>query len=87
LKIEGMREKIGHALALHNDDFDTMIKMAVQKSFTVETIQHKIDMQVAKALDDAIESISNHHAVKTIMKDIVVKSLEKVRDKTEKEKS
>ncbi len=58
IEIEGMRERIGQAFAIHNGEFDQMIAEAIKKSFTVETIQAKIDMQVAKALDNAIDSLA-----------------------------
>lgn len=86
IEIEGMRERIGQSFALHNGEFDKMIAEAVKKSFTVETIQAKIDMQVAKALDNSIDSLSENYTVKTIVQDIVAKSLTKVRDEIEKEK-
>lgn len=87
IEIEGLRERIGQAFALHNGEFDKMIESAIKKSFTIETIQAKIDMQVAKALDNAIDSLSESYEVKTIIQNIVVKSLTKVRSKIEKEKS
>ncbi len=86
IEIEGMKERIGQALMIRNGEFDKMIGEAVKKSFTIETIQYKIDMQVAKALDNAIDSLSEHYIIKTIIQDIVVKSLVKVRDKIEEEK-
>ncbi len=87
IEIQGLRERICQSLAIHNGEFDKMIAEAIRKSFTVETIQAKIDMQVAKALDNAIDSLSEHYAVKTIVKDIVVKSLTMVRDEIVKEKT
>ena len=87
IEIEGMKESIQNALAVHNDEFNIMISNAVDKSFTVETIQAKIEMQVAKALDNAIDGLSEHYQIKTIVKDIVLASLTKKRDEIEQEKS
>ena len=33
LEIDGMREQIQHALVVHNDEFNIMIKHAVEKAF------------------------------------------------------
>ncbi len=84
IEIEGMKESIQQALAVHNEEFNTMIHEAVDKSFTVETIQAKIEMQVAKALDNAIDNLSKSYQVKTIITDIVLQSLVKKRDEIEK---
>ena len=80
-----MRQSICNALALHSVEFNDMVFEAVDKSFKVETIKAKIEMQVAKALDNAIDTLSEHHMVKTIVKDIVVKSLSRKRDEMENE--
>jgi hypothetical protein len=85
IEISGMRQSICNALALHNVEFNDMVFEAVEKSFTPETIKAKIEMQVAKALDNAIDSLSEHHMVKTIVKDIVVQSLVKKRQAIENE--
>ena len=87
IEIEGIRERIGQSFAIHIGEFNKMIDEAIKKSFTVETIQAKIDMQVMKALDNAIDSLSEHYAVKTIVQEIVVKSLTNVRDEMDKEKT
>lgn len=87
IELEGMKQSIQAALTARGEEFDTMINAAIDKTFTVETIQAKIDMQVAKALDNAIDSLSESHDVKRIVKDIVVNSLVQKRDQMEKEKS
>lgn len=87
IELEGMKQSISTALMARSGEFDKMIQIALDKSFNVETIQHKIDMQVAKALDDAIDTLSEHYLVKALVRDIVVKSLTNTRDKTEKDKS
>ncbi len=87
IQVEGMKQSIQNALAIHGKEFNDMISEAVDKSFTVETIKAKIEMQVAKALDNAIDSLSENYQVKTIMKDIVVQSLVKKRDEIEQEKA
>jgi hypothetical protein len=84
IEVEGMRERIQCALAVHGKEFDSMVQSAVDKAFTVENIQHRIDEQVAKALDDAIDSLSEHYAVKAVVQDIVLGSLMKVRDEIER---
>lgn len=81
IEIEGMRQSVQNALAVHNKEFDTMIHKAVDKIFTVETIQAKIDMQVAKALDNAIDSLSESHYIKSVVMDIVLESLAGIRNK------
>lgn len=81
IELEGIRKRINHALMTHSGEFDKMIASAIDKSFNIETIQYKIDMQVAKALDNAIDGLTDSYPIKTVMKDIVVRSLEKVRDK------
>ena len=85
IEIQGMKESIQNAVAVHHEEFNTMIHEAVDKSFTVKTIQAKIEMQVAKALDNAIDGLSESYQVKTIVMDIVLRSLEKKRDEIEKE--
>ncbi len=85
IELEGMKQSIQAALTARGEEFDTMIHAAVDKIFTIETIQAKIDMQVAKALDNAIDSLSESHHVREIVKDIVVNSLVQKRDKLEKE--
>jgi phospholipid N-methyltransferase len=87
IELEGLRKQISTALMSNNNEFDKMISEAIEKSFTVETIQHKIDMQVAKALDNAIDCLGSSLPVREIIEDIVVKSLEQKRDQMEKEKS
>lgn len=87
IEIQGMKESMCQALAIHNGEFNVMIQSAIKKSFNVEVIQAKIDMQVARTLDNAIDSLSENYHVKAIIQDMVVKSLVNVRDEIEKEKS
>jgi phospholipid N-methyltransferase len=87
IELEGLSKQISTALMTHGDEFDKMISEAIEKSFTVETIQHKIDMQVAKALDNAIDCLGSSLPVRQIMEDIVLTSLSKKRDEIEQEKT
>lgn len=87
IDIEGMKESIQYAFAVHSEEFNTMIHAAVDKAIDVDTIQAKIDKEVEKALHLSIESLSEHSLVKGIVRDIVVKSLANVRDEIEKEKT
>ncbi len=80
IEIEGAKERIGQALAIHNGEFNKMINAAIEKSFNVETIQYKIDMQVAKALDNAIESLSGDQLIQDALKCFVLNSIVKMNE-------
>jgi hypothetical protein len=84
VQIKGIRESFCAALHTHNEEFNQMVKDAVNKSFNIEAIQHKIDTQIAKAIDDTIDSLGNQCEVQEIIKDIVVKSLINKRDEIER---
>lgn len=84
VEIDGMKDTITHAMMSRSKEWGTMISDAIDKSFDVKTIQHKIDMQVAKALDSAIDTIAEHYLVKSLVHDIVVASLTKKRDEMER---
>jgi hypothetical protein len=87
IEIEGMKRQINAALMGNSEELNKMIAKAIDKSFSVEAIQYKIDMQVAKALDNAIDNLSNCYPVRQIIEDIVVKSLTKKRDEIERNKN
>ncbi len=79
IELQGMKESIQQALAVHNDEFNTMISAAVDKAFDVETIQAKIDASVQQCLNDSIEALSGHYRVRELITELVVQSLEKKR--------
>ncbi len=78
IEIEGMREKVQYALAVHNDEFNTMIKHAVEKAFNFETIQEKLDREIAIALDNAIKTLSDDSLIRDSLKCFVLNSIVKM---------
>jgi hypothetical protein len=84
IEIEGVRESICAALSAHEGEVNAIIKETVNKYFTVEVVQEKIETQVVKAIDNAISSLCDQFQVKEIIKDIVVKSLINKRDEIER---
>lgn len=86
VELEGMKDAISHAMMSRSEEFNKMINTALDKTMKVEVLQHKIDMQVAKALDNAIDSLSDSHKVKAVVMDIVLASLTNKRDEKEMER-
>ena len=80
LEIEGIREQIQHALAVHNKEFNIMIKHAVEKAFNLETIQEKIDREIEVALDNAIKTLSNDSLIRDALKCFVLNSIVKMKE-------
>ncbi len=78
IEIEGMKEKIQSCLAVHNNEFNTMVHSAVEKAFSVEAIQDKIDRQVEIVLDEAIESLSGDRLIQDALKCFVLNSIVKM---------
>ncbi len=86
IEIEGVKERICHALAVHNKEFDTMVQSAVQKAFNFETIQEKIDKQVELALDNAIANLSDDQLIQNALKCFVLNSIVKMNEEQMKPK-
>lgn len=82
IEIEGVREAIGHALCVHNDEFNTMIKQAVEKAFNFETIQEKIDREVEVALDNSIKTLSGDSLIRDALKCFVLNSIVKMNEQS-----
>ncbi len=83
IEIQGMKESIQQAVAVHSGEFNEMIHHAVEKAFDYDTIQAKIDSEIANSIDDAIGCLSENYLVKAVIQNIVVKSLGDLRDKLE----
>lgn len=77
IELSGMRETVKKALMAHNKQFNDMVSASVDKAFNRETLSTKIDIEIEKALNTAIEELGQHYQIREILKDLVLASLAK----------
>ena len=75
LQLETMREEIAAAMALREDEFAAMIAKALEKELTPENLHHRVEAQVTKAVDEAVNSLSQNYVIKSLVTDIVAACL------------
>lgn len=85
LELDDMRERIIHAYASRSDEFNEMVAKALDKTLCAENLQALVEVQVQKAVDDAIKSISSNYIIQSIVRQIVIEALHKKQKELEKQ--
>lgn len=77
LEIEGLKERVKHAMLTRSKDFDAMIERALDEHLTPEKIEAKVNAAVKRALDNAINDLSDNYRVREAIQNAALASLNK----------
>ena len=75
IELEGVRSSITQMMSAHHNEFNEMVKESVETYVTPENLQRKIDTAVQKAIDNAIDELSNDYYIKQALKTAVINLL------------
>lgn len=76
LELESIKERFICSFLSHQESFNQMVVEALDKILTVENLQHRIDVEVDAAVNDAIKSISSSPTIQQIILQIVIDALD-----------
>ena len=76
LNLEGIRSSITHAFMAHSDEVNQMVMVGLEKVLSADNLQDRINAEVQKTVDKAIESLSDDYTIRSIVIDIVSDALQ-----------
>lgn len=80
IEMEGLKSSVMHYMQQHNDDFNAMVKNALEQTLTEEWVKHSIQEAVNKTVQNAIDGMCDNWQLKNAVSDALGKALAQMID-------
>lgn len=80
VEIEGLKSSVLHYMQQHNDDFNAMVKEALEQTLTEDWVKESIQQAVNKTVQNAIDGLADNWQLKNAVSDALGKALAQMVD-------
>ena len=75
IELEGIRQNIQHMFSKNQGDLMEVISKTLEETLTEEWVKHRIKVEVAACVENAIKDIANNYELKNAITKTIVANL------------
>ncbi len=76
VEIETLRERIGHAMMVHEKELNELVAAQLESALSEEALTRQIATEVTKAVDAVIKDMANSWALQNAIREAIEAKLE-----------